>query len=168
MSWFRVPPSTLKEFFGRHKKSVAVKTRGPSPREIYKERMDGIWSFVVRRRHIVLHGKKCRICSVRPIEVGYHIVPKQTGDAVRWLIENGCGACAPCNFGEHKNRSLYRKKHVRLFGREFVEKIEDKAGPLELTDDQLQDIMRWLVDMAQGLPDAEIPEAPACLRRSKA
>lgn len=130
--------------------------------------MDGVWSLIVRRRHIALSPesskKLCRICGKRPIEVGYHIVPKQMGYGVRWLIENGCAACSPCNWGEHKNRALYRKKHIRIFGRERVEAIEERGGPTKLSMANLREVLAWLTRIAEGPPGATtLPRAPACL-----
>lgn len=164
MTWFRVSKGEFERLAAKGQTGGPPKPPRPSsPRELFKERMDSVWSFIVRRRHVKLFGPNCRICQKRPIEVGYHIVPWQMGDSVRWLIEDGCGACVPCNFGEHKNRAAYRKKHVKIFGREFMDAMEAKAGPIKLKDAQLKEVMAWLTGIAEGPPDGKIPEAPACL-----
>lgn len=95
-------------------------------RQIVRAVLDTLWSQIIlaraRRKSAV-----CAICGERPIEVAYHIVPKQRGDSVRWDLENGCGACSRCNRGEQLNRSLYRDKHLVIFGRELIERIEGQA-----------------------------------------
>lgn len=85
--------------------------------------LDYLWSFAVK-----LRDKKvspiCRICGQRPGTVAYHIVTKQRGHSIRWMLTNGVLACAPCNLGEMMNRALYRDKHIALFGAGIVEGIE--------------------------------------------
>lgn len=92
-----------------------------------KAKLTELWGVYVKMRDKTKHGPLCRICGRRPGAVAYHLVPKQRGNAVRWLLENGVLACSPCNYAEHMNRSLYRDKHVALFGKEFIESIEIKA-----------------------------------------
>ena len=70
----------------------------------------------------------CRICFKRPGNVAYHLIPKQRGHGVRWLVENGVLACSQCNFGEMINRASYRDKHIFLFGKDRVEGIEKVAS----------------------------------------
>ena len=79
---------------------------------------------IYRDRHL---GPMCRICGNRPWVVAYHIVPKQRGNAVRWVLSNIVLACTNCNYGEMRNRSLYRDKHIVIFGKEYVERIEQVA-----------------------------------------
>lgn len=86
---------------------------------------DRLWSLIILRRDRKAHAGRCVICRVRPADVAYHIVPKQRGHHVRWLLENGCASCSDCNFGEVMNRSMYRSKHISIFGRDLVERIED-------------------------------------------
>lgn len=92
-----------------------------------RAKLDGLWSLLVKARD-GMKSQVCRVCGRSPGEVAYHIVPKQRGDAVRWLPENGVLACAACNMGEMLNRSLYRERHKRLFGAGLVEWLEAKAA----------------------------------------
>lgn len=79
------------------------------------------------------HGPQCRIipeCPVKGYHFGtlaYHIVPAQRGDATRFEPENVVWACRSANYGEVMNRSLYREKHIKVFGRDRVERLEAKA-----------------------------------------
>ncbi len=97
-----------------------------SPRQRLRAKLDALWSLVVRKRDTRMTGGLCRICGVRAIEVGYHIVPRGA-DATRWDLENGVGACHNCNRGEQMNRLAYREKHVVLFGPAKMEHLEWKA-----------------------------------------
>lgn len=96
-------------------------------RKQLRVKLDNLWSFLIRLRDRIKHGPMCRICGNREGSVAYHIVPKQRGDAVRWRLDNGVLACSACNYAEQMNRSLYRDKHVKLFGKSHVEKIEAAA-----------------------------------------
>ena len=100
--------------------------RAPSPRQLLRAKLDSLWAFLVKLRDRLAFGGLCRICGRRAIEVAYHLIPRGD-DATRWEPENGVGACAPCNRGEQLNRSRYRAKHVRLFGKELIERLEEKA-----------------------------------------
>ena len=88
--------------------------------------LDSLWSKVIKERDRKVNPV-CRICRWRRGTTAYHIVPKQRGHSIRWLLENGVLSCAPCNGGEVWNRSLYRDKHISLFGKDFVERIEAKS-----------------------------------------
>lgn len=86
-------------------------------------RLDGLWGLAIKLRDKKV-SPLCRICAIRYADTAYHIVPKQRGNAIRWLLENGTFSCTPCNFGEQMNRSLYRDKHIVIFGKDRVEAIE--------------------------------------------
>jgi len=79
------------------------------------------------------HGPACRLmpeCPNKKYHFGtlaYHIVPAQRGDATRFFTENVVWACRQANYGEVMNRSLYREKHIKVFGRERVERLEALA-----------------------------------------
>lgn len=98
-----------------------------STRTMLRKKLDGLWSMYIKKRDMYRLGHMCRICGKAGGAIAYHIVPKQRGDAVRWLKENGVLACTGCNYGEVMRRADYRDKHVALFGRELVEGIEEKA-----------------------------------------
>ncbi len=76
-----------------------------------------------------IHGEPCFGT------LAYHLVPQQRGDATRLLHENVVWACLGANWGEKTNRSLYRQKHVDIFGAELIERLEEIAGgePVHLT-----------------------------------
>lgn len=75
--------------------------------------------------------------------MGYHIIPQQRGDAARFIPENVVWACAAANYGEVMNRSLYREKHIAIFGRDRVERIEKTAkGTMRYSDADLLEIRR--------------------------
>lgn len=105
--------------------SVRRPQRPPTPRQRLRARLDALWALVVKKRDRKV-WVNCRICGGRPIEVAYHIVPRGD-DATRWALDNGVGACAPCNRGEQLNRSRYRSKHVRLFGESKMRDLEARA-----------------------------------------
>lgn len=79
------------------------------------------------------HGDECRLGVECPTktphsgEVAYHVIPAQRGDSTRFVPENVVWACAAANYGECRNRSLYRDKHCRLFGAAMVEALEAQA-----------------------------------------
>lgn len=100
-----------------------------TPRQRLRARLDALWSLVVRKRDARATGGLCRICGVRAIEVGYHLVPRGA-DATRWNLENGVGACHNCNRGEQMNRLAYREKHVVLFGVAKMEYLERESRRL--------------------------------------
>jgi hypothetical protein len=85
------------------------------------------WGKAVRAIDRRLHGDVCRIrraknCTGRN-EVGYHLITKSRGHAIRWHLSAGVAACAPCNKGEQMNRDLYAQYHDELFGREFMDEL---------------------------------------------
>lgn len=92
---------------------------------------DKAWSAVILRRDRVRFGPVCRIgraqgCTGRA-ECAYHIKSKAAGRAIRWLLENGVAACAPCNRGEMLNRDKYRAHHVQLFGQAHMDLLDAAA-----------------------------------------
>lgn len=79
--------------------------------------------------------------GIHPGEVGYHLVPQSRGDAARFIPENVVWACHRANYGEYKNRSLYREKHILAFGKERVERIESIARTIRhYTTQELVDL----------------------------
>lgn len=89
--------------------------------------LDDLWAELVKARDIAKYGPKCRMCGWRDGNTAYHIVPKQLGHHIRWLPQNGLLSCGPCNGGENWNRTLYRVKHVKMFGADFIDGLEAKA-----------------------------------------
>lgn len=123
---------------------VRKSPRTPTARQRLRARLDALWSLVVRKRDAMRTGGLCRICGVRQIEVGYHLIPRGS-DATRWDLENGIGACHNCNRGEQLNRLKYRQKHVELFGAALIEKLEAKARTLaKYSMADLEEILRAL------------------------
>jgi hypothetical protein len=105
------------------------------------KQLDRLWSEVVMFRDR-LKSVWCRICHRRKGVLAYHIVPKQMGHAIRWLLENGVLGCVECNGGEVSNRTLYRMKHCKMFGEEFVKRLENQA-----VAGQGHPIDRWAVKL---------------------
>lgn len=90
-----------------------------------------------------LHGVLCRIHGGHQGELAYHIVPQQRGDAARFVPENVVWACGQANYGEKWNRSAYRDIHVKIFGRELVERLEAVARTAKkYTTAELLDLRR--------------------------
>jgi hypothetical protein len=89
-----------------------------------------------------LNGDSCRIhrkkCS-GPY-CGYHLVPQARGGMARLDPRGVVYACTAANRGEQMNRSLYREKHVEIFGEalilelEALTKIEDTRARPELEE----------------------------------
>lgn len=184
MSWVRVP----KEEFARIRKLAAdrkakraekrkalpwgaepaePKERKPrrkkTPTEIAWDRNDALWSLAIRRRDTAAFGPRCRICGqIKPL-VGYHLVPKKRGAAIRWLLENGVQGCSPCNFGERMNPGKYRDKHIALVGRARIEALEARANTrAQFRLDDLLAIGAWLKAVNEAGPGQQ-PPAPPCL-----
>lgn len=84
-----------------------------------------------------INGPSCRIHTLQQGfgfhsgQVAYHLIPQQRGDAARFLEENVVWACRDANYGERMNRSLYRQKHIDLFGKERIERIESLARSIK-------------------------------------
>lgn len=80
-----------------------------------------------------LNGNWCRMIPECPNKahhagsLAYHLVPAQRGDSTRFVPENVVWACSQANYGEVMNRSLYRDKHITLFGHERMERLEALA-----------------------------------------
>lgn len=90
------------------------------------KQLDDLWGACIKTRDLK-KGLWCRICGTRKGNTAYHLVPKQMGHHIRWLLENGVLSCAPCNGGEVINRASYRVKHVQMFGEELIEGLEQSA-----------------------------------------
>lgn len=120
-----------------------------TPRKRLRAKLDALWSIFIRKRDFRLHGGVCRICGIRPIQVAYHIVPRGD-DATRWLPENGCGACSPCNYWELRNRGRrVRDRHIALFGLDNIEALEAKSRTT--ANFELEDLERMLEDFKRRI-----------------
>ena len=126
---------------------------------ILRDRLTEMCHTFIRLRDIRLYNNTCVICRRNPIFCAYHIVPKSRGDAIRWDELNIVGACAACNEGERWNRSLYRDKHIAIFGKVHVEAIEERARHIvkldrdkviDMTDYYRRKIETVLLDYKQG------------------
>lgn len=120
----RKPVAASKDAPGR---AIWPRKSKRTPRQNLRDRLDHLWSVLIRRRDNKLYAGICVICRRRPISVAYHIVPRGD-DATRWDTENGCGACYPCNRGEQMNRHRYRRKHIAIFGLEKIERLDAKSA----------------------------------------
>ncbi len=119
-SWLPWGRKSAQESTGTGPGRPARRTHRVSDRKTLIARLDALWSVIVIMRHRKTFGPLCRICVCRPATLAYHIVPKQRGHSIRWDLEDGVGGCSTCNYGEVSNRSLYRDRHILLFGRQFV------------------------------------------------
>src|SRR3990167_3214785 len=106
-------------------KRTALRRRGKSPRAKLRAVLDNLVCLYAKMRD-KRNSPMCRICGKKPYKVGYHLVPKKKGDAVRWDPANLVAACTQCNYGESMNREIYRDKHIALFGDAFLA-IEEKS-----------------------------------------
>ena len=103
-------------------------------------------------------------CRIHPGEhagtLAYHLIPQQRGDAARFLPENVVWACRGANFGELKNRSLYREKHCAIFGRAAIERIESIAmGTAHFSSADLRamfEVVRFELEAARPTDYAEL------------
>jgi len=59
--------------------------------------------------------------------LAYHITPAGRGDSVRLCPDAVVWACRAANYGEFRHRSLYRDKHIKIFGKDRVEMLEALA-----------------------------------------
>lgn len=84
-------------------------------------RVLGLLDAKANGTHCRIHGAPCQG------EVAYHLIPQQRGDATRFRRDNIVWACRRANYGEFRNRSLYREKHIQIFGRARIESIEEAA-----------------------------------------
>ena len=117
---------------------------GPD-RTTVRAQLDHLWSLAIRRRDRKVYAGLCLVCvikrllgfktdSANPIEVAYHVLPRGN-DTTRWLLENGVGACGPCNEGEKWSRSggravvkkRYRQIHIELIGEKKLLELEALA-----------------------------------------
>lgn len=119
----RIPPPPIRTPVRRRK------IRRLSSRGVLKSQIIRLLGLLDRKKN----GPLCRMIPECPVKephegtLAYHVVPAQRGDSTRFLPENIVWACAPANYGEVRNRSLYRDKHVNRFGKEYVERIEAMA-----------------------------------------
>lgn len=95
-----------------------------------------------------LNGPLCRIHRAKcegPF-VGYHLVPQARGGLARLEPRGVVWACSRANRGEQMNRSLYREKHVELFGEPLVLELEALAKvPDHRTRPELEAMLAALV-----------------------
>lgn len=125
-------------------------------REKRKVRARELWkkptgSLIVIKKKIVhqlglrdrrINGADCRIHGVKcpPPYCGYHLVPQARGGMARLDPRAVVWACSRANRGEQMNRSLYREKHIAIFGEplilelEALTKIADRRARPELEE----------------------------------
>lgn len=124
------PRVSWAEFQALKRKAAERKTK-----RIAKAKMIGTWSpprkdvkdaivTELGRRDMLINGTTCRIHGHHRGELAYHLTPQSRGDAARFIPENVVWACAAANDGERWHRTLYREKHIAIFGIERVERIE--------------------------------------------
>lgn len=151
-------------------KAPPKKRRKKSAIEIAWDRNDALWSLAIRRRDTHAYGPRCRICGQKAgaavVMVGYHLVPKKRGVAIRWLPENGIQGCSRCNFGERMNPGKYREKHIALVGLARMESLEALARPgTQWRLEELLAIGRWLKAVIEAAPGQQ-PPGPSFLPRA--
>ncbi len=101
------------------------------------------------------YGNECRLsweCPTKtphPGFLAYHLVPAQRGDSTRFVPENVVWACSAANYGEVMNRSLYRQKHVDLFGKDLIEQLEAKAR--EIKQYKMSELLEMRVELKKEL-----------------
>lgn len=129
-------PKTLKEFVSQQmdakerrlkRRAKARSLWGAVSQTRVRAQLWEVFALFIKLRDKRINRGLCRICGKRPIEVAYHLVPQQRGDATRYREDNVVGACCGCNYGEVRNRSLYREKHIDLFTRDHIERLEKIA-----------------------------------------
>jgi hypothetical protein len=86
-------------------------------------------------------GGRCRICGVRDVQCGYHIIP--VGKlAVAFDPLNVVGACHNCNNGERMDRSAYARsggKHERIFGKPYMDALWAKVKSVKWSVPDLEE-----------------------------
>jgi len=123
---------------------------------MYKKKVLEICKSFIKLRDKYRHGPMCRICGKREGNVAYHLIPQQRGDATKFLKENMVLACRGCNYGEYKNRSLYRDKHILIFGKEHIENLERIASiGKKFSRDELKSIEEDMLARMEMLPNYE-------------
>ncbi len=100
-----------------------------------------------------LNGSECRIHGGHKGEVAYHLIPQKRGDAARFVPENVVWACHDANFGEKNNRDLYRHKHIQIFGKARVERIEAiSRGIRKYSNEELLELRDQIKAQIEGRP----------------
>ena len=107
------------------------------------------------------NGNACRIHGSPCVgNTAYHLCPQGRGDAARFLPENVVWACKAANYGEFRNRSLYREKHCAIFGRASIERIESIAtGTAHFSSADLRamfEVVRFELEAARPTDYAEL------------
>lgn len=142
-------PKTINPWLARQQKAAARKAKRANKRRYIAKTQGKPLRAVIGRgalkKQIVtllgwldrkLNGSTCRLGGHCPQyvrigphrgEVAYHVCPQSTGDGARFIPENVIWCCAAANFGEKMNRATYRMRHIELFGRERIERIEAAA-----------------------------------------
>lgn len=137
-------------------RAKAKKKRTPS---LYKKALALLWSVTsvyVRMREVRRNGGKCFVCGQGPVEVAYHFIPSRWL-AIKYHLDNLCGACKPCNFGEMIQRGsahddVVRAAHVRMVGEERVRWLEEHKRDLwKKTPQEILEMKREIeAKMAKG------------------
>lgn len=97
----------------------SAQKRGPLAKKIV--RLLGLLDRKKNGPFCRIHGSPCLGT------LAYHLIPQSRGDSTRFLPEAVIWACRGANFGEHHHRSLYRDKHIAIYGKEYIEALEAKA-----------------------------------------
>ena len=121
--------------------------RHATPRKVLKDRIVRLLGLLDRQRN----GPQCRIHLNHIGDTSCHIVPQGRGDAARFIPENVYWGCSNANYGEMMNRSHYREIHVRIFGKDYVERIENIARTSrKYTTDELWELHAQIKGMVEN------------------
>lgn len=65
-------------------------------RRYWRDKLDTLFSLVVRIETKKKYGRLCPFCGVRPIECCFHFITRSKW-AIRWDFRNAIGSCCGCN-----------------------------------------------------------------------
>lgn len=98
----------------------------PSMARVKKECWEAL-SLFVRERDGRLNQGLCLICGVNKITLAYHLIPAGSGSMAKWDPGNIVGGCRDCNWGEKNRRVKYAYIHMRLFGVQYMKRLEERS-----------------------------------------
>lgn len=112
-----------------NKKDQPTPIRNVIGRKSLKDAIVRLLGLLYRKEHgpLCALGQYCpdyRKIGIHQGDRAYHLTSQKRGDAGRFVRENVVWACNSANFGEHMNRDIYRDKHISIWGRDYIERIE--------------------------------------------
>jgi hypothetical protein len=140
--------------FKKHR-SKGGKHRKPTPYKAAFKLLVTVFSWLIRNREAKRTGK-CFICGINEIQDCFHFIPS-FNLAVRFELDNACGGCKPCNFGEITQRGnavhddKIRSAHVRMVGEARVVELEAmRRNPWKKTTAELLEMKRHFERLLAG------------------